>query len=415
MNRFIIQVEATLLLASIVITSTACNSTGTPANTATNSASANAVNTAAPVNATTAERFSEDELDELFARIALYPDPLIAQIIPASTFVEQLSEAQGTLKGSADDALIDNQNWDVSVKSVAHYPQVLKMMTDDQDWTTSVGQAYVMQPDDVGNSIQRLRADAMDVGNLVTTPQQEIVENGEVINIYPAQEKTIYVPQYNAETVYTEPAPESNDGISTGAAIATAAIAFGAGLLIGSWLNNDYDYDDQGIYYHGWNTGPAWVNVNRAYVNVNHAAYVNHNYSTLHVNRNVVTHHSATTYRRNLTLNSSLRRGRVDNARINNINRAPNGRLRTNAGRHLGNDKVNNLDRNRVNNGRNPNHGGNPNLGGNRGGSPKINTNDRNLGGRNNAAPKVQNRQAPAQRQRPAAPNRGGSGGRRRP
>lgn len=347
MKRLITQVEAALLLASIIITTSACGG-GTPANTAATNAepantSTNATDTAAPGEAT---RFTADELDELLARVALYPDPILAQLIPASTFVDQLKEARGTLNGSTDDAQIENQPWDVSVKSVAHYPSVLNMMVENEDWTTSLGQAYVLQPEDVGASIQRLRADAMDVGNLFSGPQQEVVENGKVINIYPAQAKTIYVPQYNAETVYTEPPQEKSGGMSTGAVIATAAIAFGAGLLIGSWLNNDYDYYDRGIYYHGWNSGPAWVNVNRAYVDVNRSVYINNSYRNININRGIVSRGpAATPYRRNLTLNSSLRRSRVDTARINNINRAPNGRLRTNAGRHLGQDKVNQLDK----------------------------------------------------------------------
>jgi len=410
MKRIIIQIEAALLLASVIVTSTACNSAGT-ANSA-NTASTNAANVAANVDPSTpaAARFTEDELDELFAKIALYPDPLLAQIIPAATFIDQLKEAQGTLNGSAEDSKIDGQNWDVSVKSVAHYPPVLKMMVEDEGWTTSVGQAYVLQPNDVGKSIQRLRDQAFNAGNLITTPEQSVIETEEMIRIEPAQAQKIYVPQYNSETVYTEPVEEKSDGVSTGTAVAAAAIAFGAGLLIGAWLNNDYDYYGQNVYYHGWSTGPAWVNVNRAYVNVNHGVYVNHNYSTVNVNRNVVHHHSATTYRNRVTLNSSLRRTRVDHARVNNINRAPNGRLRTNAGRHLGQDKVNQLDKNRG--------GGNPNLGHDRGGSPKINTNDRNVrGSRNNPAPKGQNRQPqPAQKQQRTAPSqRTGGSGRRRP
>lgn len=429
MKRSIIQLEAALLLASIIITSSACGSGSAPVNTAATNAPpantlSNAANTAGPETAEV-ERFSEDELDELLSRIALYPDPLLAQIIPASTFVEQLQEAQGTLNGSADEARIDDQNWDVSVKSVAHYPPVLKMMVDDVDWTTSLGQAYVLQPEDVGRSIQRLRADAYDIGNLETTPQQEVVESGDVINIYPAQAKTIYVPQYNSETVYTEPPQETSDGVSTGAVIATAAIAFGAGLIIGSWLNNDYDYYGRGIYYHGWAGGPRWVGANTAYVNVNRSVYVNNRYSNINVNRNVV-HHRSTTYRRNLTLNSSLRRTRVDNARINNVNVGPNGRVRTNAGRHTGQNNLN-RDRNLAGSpNRNPggNRGGSPringndrNPGGNRGGSPKINSNDRNRGGNGSgSAPKMQNRKAaPSQRQRSSPSQRsGGSRGRPR-
>ncbi len=418
MKTLMIRFETILILASILLTSIACNQGTAPANTAGTNAAANDANTATA--ASDVAKFSDDELDELLARIALYPDPLLAQVIPAATFVDQLKDAQGTLNGSSDDAQIADRDWDVSVKSVAHYPGVLKMMVDDEPWTTSLGQAYVLQPEDVGTAIQRLRAQAMDVGNLETTPQQEIVENGEVINIYPAQPKTIYVPQYNAETVYTEAPQQESNGMSTGAVIATAAIAFGAGLLIGSWLNNDYDYyGGRGIYYHGWNSGPAWVNVNRAYYGAYPSPYINNRYSTINVNRNVV-HHSTTAYRRNVTLNSGLRRSRVDAARINNINRAPNGRLRTNAGNHFGQNKINpNIDRNRLNG--NPNPGG-----GNRGGSPKINGGSRSLpnsgsrnpgGARPTTQPRnLQNRSAqPQQRSAPSRQSSGSGGGRRRP
>src|ERR1043166_695839 len=99
------------------------------------------------------QRFSDAELDELLAPIALYPDPLLAQVVPASTFIDQLENAQQVLGGSTDDNKIGNQQWDVSVKSVAHYPQVLQMMVEKRDWTTALGQAYVNQSTDVGKSI----------------------------------------------------------------------------------------------------------------------------------------------------------------------------------------------------------------------------------------------------------------------
>jgi hypothetical protein len=98
------------------------------------------------------DRFSEAELDELLAPIALYPDPLLAQVVPAATFIDQLEEANRVLGGSSDDNAISGQQWDVSVKSVAHYPQILQMMVDKRDWTTALGQAYVNQSTDVGKS-----------------------------------------------------------------------------------------------------------------------------------------------------------------------------------------------------------------------------------------------------------------------
>src|SRR5262245_23181407 len=88
------------------------------------------------------ENFSDQELDHLLGPIALYPDPLLAQVIPAATFIDQVAQANQVLKGKVNETVIQSQAWDVSVKSVAHYPQVLKMMADQRDWSIAIGQAY---------------------------------------------------------------------------------------------------------------------------------------------------------------------------------------------------------------------------------------------------------------------------------
>ena len=185
-----------------------------------------AASTAAPTPSA-GQKFADDELDELLAPIALYPDPLLAQIIPASTFIDQLEDANRMLAGKSDDDLITGQNWDVSVKSVSHYPEVLQMMVKKSDWTITLGQAYVTQPDDVGKSIQRLRAEATVAHTLQTTSQQEVITEGQTIRIEPAQPQVIYVPQYDPEVVYEDKGP------STGAVVAASVISFGAGLAIG--------------------------------------------------------------------------------------------------------------------------------------------------------------------------------------
>ena len=105
-----------------------------------------------------AEPFSPEQLDNLLAPIALYPDPLLAQVLLAATFVDQVDEAARWMRAYNNTNAIDDQPWDVSVKAVAHYPSVLYMMSDQIDWTASVGQAYVYQSTDVMTSIQRLRA-----------------------------------------------------------------------------------------------------------------------------------------------------------------------------------------------------------------------------------------------------------------
>jgi len=263
------------------------------------------------------QRFSNDELDQLLSPIALYPDPLLAQVVPAATFFDQLQEANQLLGGRSDDNAISNQSWDISVKSVAHYPQVLQKMVQDSDWTIALGQAYVNQSTDVAKSIQRLRAEARSAGSLVTTSQQQVIVEGEVIKIVPAQPQVIYVPQYNPEVVYV------NSGPSTGAVVAAAAISFGVGLAIGAWLNNDWDWRGRGIYYHGW-VGGGWIGVNRSFVNVNvnRNVYINNRYTHVNVNRNI-TNRNINTYRTNLNRNATVRRNNItrNNVNRNNINR----------------------------------------------------------------------------------------------
>jgi hypothetical protein len=260
--------------------------------------------------------FSNDELDELLAPIALYPDPLLAQVIPAATFIDQLEEAQRVLGGSSDDNLISEKTWDVSVKSVAHYPQILKMMVDKRDWTIAVGQAYVNQSTDVGAAIQRLRAEAKSAGSLVTTPQQEVISEGEVIRIVPAQPQVIYVPQYNPDVVYVGP--------STGAVVGASLISFGTGLAIGAWLNNDWDWHRHHIFYHGWNGG-GWIARNRTFINVNvhRNVYINNRYTRINVNRDIV-RRDISVYRTNLNRNAVARRERTTTVRRTTVNRQGN-------------------------------------------------------------------------------------------
>ena len=231
------------------------------------------------------ENYSEDELNELLAPIALYPDPLLAQVLPASTFVEQLDAASRTLGGRVDENLIERQNWDVSVKSIAHYPQVLQMMTQNKDWTIALGQAVVNQSTDVMKAIQRLRAEAKAAGNLSSndkmTVTEESQEGRQVITIEPAQPQVIYVPQYNPSVVYED------RGVSTGGVIASSLISFGAGFAIGSWLNRGFNWWGWGFPYHGW-VGGGWIARSRPFVNTHNNFYVNNRYRNSNLNRNVL-------------------------------------------------------------------------------------------------------------------------------
>src|ERR1700690_4096869 len=118
------------------------------------------------------------QLDQLLGPIALYPDPLIAQILPASTLPAQIVLADRYVSGGGDPNQIDQQPWDPSVQALARYTSVLKWMDENLNWTTQAGQAFLNQQSDVMNSIQRLRTSANNLGNLQTTPQQQVVNDG---------------------------------------------------------------------------------------------------------------------------------------------------------------------------------------------------------------------------------------------
>lgn len=221
--------------------------------------------------------FTHEQLENLLAPIALYPDPLLAQVLLAATFPDQIDEAARTMRAYGNRYDVDSSNWDVSVKAVAHYPTVLAMMADKLDWTTSVGQAYVNQSSDVMEAIQNLRRQARSMGNLLTTPQQQIVETGGYIYIYPAQPQYIYVPTYDPAVVYFQ-RPAFFFG---------PLISFSVGFVIGAWLNHDCDWQHHRVFYHGWERGPVWVTRSRPFIRVNNI-YVNNRYQNVIVNRTVV-------------------------------------------------------------------------------------------------------------------------------
>ena len=224
------------------------------------------------------ELFSPDQLDNLLAPIALYPDPLLAQVLPASTFVDQVDESARWLRANNDRNFIDEQPWDISVRAVAHYPSVLFMMADKIDWTTSLGQAYVYQSTDVMTSIQRLRAMARNAGNLVSNQQQQVIAQGNYIRIDPYQPQYIYVPVYDPSIIYYRH--------SYGGGFGGSFISFGAGFFIGAWLNNDFDWGGHRVYYHGWQ-GEGWIGRSRPNVRINNI-YVNNTYTNIQVNRTVI-------------------------------------------------------------------------------------------------------------------------------
>ena len=187
-----------------------------------------------------------EALNQLLAPIALYPDALIALILPASTVPSDLVLAARYISSNGDPAQVANQPWDDSVKSLVRYPDIVKWMDQNLEWTTQVGEAFLDQPADVMNTIQQLRAQAIAAGNLVDTPQQRIVKEESCIRIVPAEPEVIYVPRYDPEVVYVQPyAPYLGP-----------ALTFGIGFAVGSWLNYDCDWPRRRVCVGDWN--PRW-------------------------------------------------------------------------------------------------------------------------------------------------------------
>jgi hypothetical protein len=177
--------------------------------------------------------------------IALYPDPLVAVILPASTVPSDLTLAAKFLASNGSPAEIDAQPWDPSVKALVRYPDVLKWMTANLDWTQALGAAFAQQPADVMKSIQQLRAQARAAGTLIDTPQQRVDMEGDDIRIVPAEADTIYVPEYDPAIVYETPVGYTGPFVT-----------FGVGYPVGVWLGYECDWDDFGIWVGPWN--PGW-------------------------------------------------------------------------------------------------------------------------------------------------------------
>jgi hypothetical protein len=215
--------------------------------------------------------FSGQELDELLAPIALYPDPLLAVILPASTYPEEINNADTWLKKGGTVSGIDGQSWDESVKAIAYYPDILDMMAGDLDWTADLGDAFLNQQEDVTRSIQRLRWQAKDIGNLESNDNQQVIIDGENIAIIPAQPEYMYVPQYDVSVVYEDSWAQGSPPF----------ITYGFGLAIGGWLCMDFDWRSHHVIYHGWNR-PGWVNNARPYI---HVPNVNVNRSRSSINQ----------------------------------------------------------------------------------------------------------------------------------
>lgn len=188
------------------------------------------------------------ELEQLVAPIALYPDALVALILPAATSSSDVVLAARFLKASNDPKEVDAQPWDESVKGLAHYPEVVKWMDENLSWTQRIGEAYLSNPDQVMAAVQMARARARGKGLLTDTPQQQVVMEDSAIRIVPANPEVIYVPRYDPEVIFVDrPVYYASDPWLT----------FGIGFGVGSWLTYDCDWGRRVIWVdrHRWDNG----------------------------------------------------------------------------------------------------------------------------------------------------------------
>ena len=209
--------------------------------------------------------FKPEELEQILAPIALYPDSLLAQIFMASTYPLEVVQADRwakqntTLKGDVLTAALEKQPWDPSVKSLVNFAQVLTMMSEKLDWTQKLGDAFLAQQKDVMATVQTLRKKAYEAGNLKTTKEQKILVEQETIVIESASPQVVYVPTYNPTVVYGTWASPSYPPASyypPGYSAGTVLLSFGAGMALGAAWGYAWGHND-------WNGGDVDVDVNR--------------------------------------------------------------------------------------------------------------------------------------------------------
>ncbi len=296
---------------------------------------------------------SADELYRLVAPIALFPDNLVAQVLAGSTYPDQIATAAGwlkqnvTLKGADLMQAVNQEPWDVSVKGLTQFPDVLNQMASNLSWTSALGDAYFNIPQDVMNSIQVMRQRASQAGNLKSTPQQNVTTEADTaprqptssdqqptvvqappqtIVIQPAQPEVVYVPSYNPAVVYGAPVPVYPGYVappppSTGELVATGLISFGLGMAVGASMNNN-------CCGWGWNSwGCGWHNSTVVY---NRNTYIST--SNTFVNRNNY-------YNRNV---NNVNRNNLSSANINRNNFSGNNVNRNNLNANTNRSNINN-------------------------------------------------------------------------
>jgi hypothetical protein len=237
---------------------------------------------AAPPPAQAAQQTPE-QLQQLVAPIALYPDALIAQILAAATYPAEVVEADrwmqqhSDLKGTKLADEVNKQSWDPSVMAVAQFPSVLANMDKNLSWTSSLGDAYVNQSQDVMDAVQVMRGRAQGSGNLKSTPQENVATQGQTITIEPVNPGVVYVPQYDPWLVYGAPLVVWPGWYPyPGLYLAGPGMAFGLGFGLGFFAG------------YGWGWGHCGFDWHNRMVIYNHTRYISH--SRTFANRNNSSH-----------------------------------------------------------------------------------------------------------------------------
>jgi hypothetical protein len=237
---------------------------------------------AAPAEEAAAPKVPNDQLDALVAPIALYPDPLLSQVLVASTYPLEIIQLQQWLaahKDLKDKALVEavkKENWDASIQAMAALPDAVKQLAENIKWTTDLGNAFLAQQSDVMDAVQRMRAKAKDAGNLKSNEQMKVetkvVESKTVVVIEQASPQVVYVPSYNPVVVYGPPVYPYPPIVypSTGAVVAGMAISFGVGVAMGAAWGGGWGYNSN------WGgNNDITINNNNSFVNNSNRQNVN--------------------------------------------------------------------------------------------------------------------------------------------
>ena len=225
---------------------------------------------------------SPEQLQQLVAPVALYPDELVAEVLATATYPSQVVEADrwlqanAGLKGENLARAVDQQPWDPSVKALTQFPSVLANMDKNLSWTSSLGEAYVNQPQQIMDAVQAMRQRAQQSGNLKSTPQQKVKSEGQTIVIEPAQPDVVYVPEYDPWLAYGAVVPIWPGWYPyPGLFLAGPGFGFGLGFDIGFFGGFGWGWNHWGFDWHHHDMmfdHHSYVSHSNTFVNRNHFA-----------------------------------------------------------------------------------------------------------------------------------------------